>query len=47
MSVSPSLWGQSSLVAKQGRFKVVDGIYQVRGLDLSKASFVEGDAGSS
>lgn len=44
-SVHPSLWRQSSLVAKQGLFEVVAGIYQVRGLDLSNVTFVEGDHG--
>ena len=34
-SVNPSLWRQSTLVAKQGLYEVVEGIYQVRGLDLS------------
>lgn len=44
-SVHPSLWRQSTLVAKQGLFEVTEGIYQVRGLDLSNISFVEGDNG--
>lgn len=44
-SVNPSLWRQSSLVAQQGLFEVVPGIYQVRGLDLSNVTFVEGDTG--
>ena len=44
-SVHPSLWRQSGLVAKQGLFEVVPGIYQVRGLDLSNITFVEGDIG--
>ncbi|MFF1879406.1 alkyl/aryl-sulfatase [Leifsonia sp. NPDC058230] len=44
-SVNPSLWRQSKLVAKQGLFEVVEGIYQVRGLDLSNITFVEGDTG--
>jgi alkyl sulfatase BDS1-like metallo-beta-lactamase superfamily hydrolase len=44
-TVHPSLWRQSSLVAKQGLFEVTDGIYQVRGLDLSNITFVEGDTG--
>ena len=44
-SVHPSLWRQSTLVAKQGLFEVVEGIYQVRGFDLSNISFVEGDSG--
>ncbi|HTQ20586.1 MAG TPA: alkyl sulfatase dimerization domain-containing protein [Mycobacterium sp.] len=44
-SVHPSLWRQSTLVAKQGLYEVVPGIYQVRGLDLSNITFVEGDTG--
>jgi len=44
-SVHPSLWRQSQLVAKQGLYEVVEGIYQVRGLDLSNISFIEGDSG--
>ena len=44
-SVNPSLWRQSTLVAKQGLYEVVEGIYQVRGLDLSNVTFVEGDTG--
>ena len=44
-TVNPSLWRQSALVAKQGLFEVVEGIYQVRGLDLSNMTIVEGDTG--
>jgi alkyl sulfatase BDS1-like metallo-beta-lactamase superfamily hydrolase len=44
-SVHPSLWRQSTLAAKQGLYEVVEGIYQVRGLDLSNTSFIEGDTG--
>lgn len=44
-TVHPSLWRQSQLVARQGLYEVVDGIYQVRGLDLSNITFVEGDTG--
>lgn len=44
-SVHPSLWRQSTLAAKQGLYQVVEGIYQVRGLDLSNITFVEGDTG--
>ncbi|WP_430647118.1 alkyl/aryl-sulfatase [Agromyces sp. GXS1127] len=44
-TVNPSLWRQSTLAAKQGLYEVVEGIYQVRGLDLSNVSFVEGDTG--
>lgn len=44
-SVNPSLWRQSQLVATGGLFEVVPGIYQVRGMDLSNASIIEGDEG--
>jgi len=44
-TVHPSLWRQCTLTAKQGLYEVVPGIYQVRGLDLSNISFVEGDTG--
>lgn len=44
-SVHPSLWRQSILAAKQGLYEVVEGIYQVRGFDLSNVSFVETDTG--
>jgi alkyl sulfatase BDS1-like metallo-beta-lactamase superfamily hydrolase len=45
VSVHPSLWRQSTLAAKQGLYEVVPGIYQVRGLDISNITFVEGDTG--
>ncbi|MFM9615700.1 alkyl/aryl-sulfatase [Streptomyces niveiscabiei] len=41
----PSLWRQSGLVARQGLYEVVPGLYQVRGLDLSNVTFVEGERG--
>ncbi|WP_026931048.1 alkyl/aryl-sulfatase [Glycomyces tenuis] len=44
-TVNPSLWRQSRLNAIAGLFEVVEGIYQVRGLDLSNTTFVEGDEG--
>ncbi|WP_432181527.1 alkyl/aryl-sulfatase [Streptomyces sp. NBC_00063] len=44
-TVNPSLWRQSQLVSEQGLFEVVEGIYQVRGLDLSNITFVEGTTG--
>lgn len=44
-TVYPSLWRQSMLVAKQGLYEVVEGIYQVRGLDISNITFIEGDSG--
>jgi alkyl sulfatase BDS1-like metallo-beta-lactamase superfamily hydrolase len=45
MSVHPSLWRQSTLAAKQGLYEVVEGIYQVRGFDISNVTFVETDSG--
>ncbi|MDG9683751.1 alkyl sulfatase dimerization domain-containing protein [Streptomyces sp. DH18] len=44
-SAHPSLWRQSGLCAKQGLFEVTAGIYQVRNLDLSNMTLVEGDTG--
>lgn len=44
-TVNPSLWRQSTLNAMQGLFEVVPGIYQVRGLDLSNVTFIEGERG--
>lgn len=44
-SVNPSLWRQSGLVVKQGLYEVTAGIYQVRGLDLSNMTLIEGDTG--
>ena len=44
-TVNPSLWRQSQLVAMDGLFEVVSGIYQVRGMDLSNMTIVEGDTG--
>lgn len=44
-SVNPSLWRQSQLNAIQGLFEVVPGLYQVRGLDASVMSFIEGEHG--
>ncbi|SEG97901.1 Alkyl sulfatase BDS1, metallo-beta-lactamase superfamily [Saccharopolyspora kobensis] len=44
-TVHPSLWRQSQLCAEQGLYEVVPGIYQVRGLDLSNMTLVEGERG--
>ena len=44
-TVHPSLWRQAQLLKIQGLFEVTEGIYQVRGLDLSNITFVEGDSG--
>ncbi|MFJ9852232.1 alkyl/aryl-sulfatase [Streptomyces sp. NPDC101150] len=40
-----SLWRQGRLVSRQGLYEVTEGIYQVRGLDLSNMTLVEGDHG--
>ncbi|BCK55882.1 alkyl/aryl-sulfatase [Nocardia wallacei] len=44
-TVHPSLWRQSKLCAMQGLYEVTDGIFQIRGLDLSNMTLVEGDTG--
>jgi alkyl sulfatase BDS1-like metallo-beta-lactamase superfamily hydrolase len=44
-TVNPSLWRQSRLVVQGGLYEVVPGMYQVRTLDLSNITFVEGDEG--
>jgi alkyl sulfatase BDS1-like metallo-beta-lactamase superfamily hydrolase len=44
-TVHPSLWRQSQLTAIQGLFEVVEGIYQLRGIELSNMTLVEGDEG--
>ncbi|SNT09754.1 alkyl/aryl-sulfatase [Rhodococcoides kyotonense] len=44
-TVDPSLWRQSRLCARQGLYEVTDGIYQIRGLDLSNMTLIEGDTG--
>lgn len=42
-TVNPSLWRQAQLNAIHGLFKVTDRVYQVRGLDLSNMTIVEGE----
>jgi len=44
-SVNPSLWRQAKLNNIHGLFKVMDGIYQLRGFDLSNMSIIEGKTG--
>ena len=44
-TVHPSLWRQAQLCAKHGLFEVTSGIYQVRGMDISNMTLVEGDTG--
>jgi alkyl sulfatase BDS1-like metallo-beta-lactamase superfamily hydrolase len=44
-TVNPSLWRQSQLINAGGLFEVVDGIYQVRNMDLSNMTIIEGTEG--
>ncbi|WP_047047246.1 alkyl/aryl-sulfatase [Vibrio mexicanus] len=44
-SVNPSLWRNAQLNMINGLFEVTEGIYQVRGYDLSNITFVKGDTG--
>ncbi len=44
-TVNPSLWRNVVLNAKHGLYEVEDGIYQVRGYDISNISFIRSDSG--
>lgn len=44
-SVNPSLWRQATLNNVHGLFEVTEGIYQVRGFDLSNMSLIRGKRG--
>ncbi|CAH1541096.1 MBL fold metallo-hydrolase [Vibrio parahaemolyticus] len=44
-TVNPSLWRNAQLNMINGLFEVADGIYQVRGYDLSNITFIKGDTG--
>jgi len=44
-SVHPSLQRQSTLNMNFGLYKVMDGVYQVRGFDLANITFIKGDTG--
>ncbi|UXH41825.1 alkyl/aryl-sulfatase [Pseudomonas promysalinigenes] len=44
-TVNPSLWRIAQLNSIAGLFKVTDGIYQVRGLDLANMTLIEGEHG--
>ncbi|CAK7213003.1 hypothetical protein SBRCBS47491_001655 [Sporothrix bragantina] len=45
VTAHPHLWRQGQLNAKQGLFEVAPGIYQVRALDLSNMTIIEGKEG--
>lgn len=44
-TANPSLWRNAQLNHLYGLFEVTDGIYQVRGYDMSNITFVESDGG--
>jgi len=44
-TVNPSLWRQAQINMNAGLFKVVERVYQVRGLDLSNMTIIESDSG--
>jgi alkyl sulfatase BDS1-like metallo-beta-lactamase superfamily hydrolase len=44
-TANPSLWRQGRLGSIAGVFEVTDGVYQVRGYDLSVTSFLRTDSG--
>ncbi|MFO3921575.1 alkyl/aryl-sulfatase [Enterobacter hormaechei] len=44
-SVNPSLWRQSQLINISGLFEVTEGVYQIRNLDLSNMTIIEGKEG--
>ncbi|MER2495576.1 alkyl sulfatase dimerization domain-containing protein [Vibrio neptunius] len=44
-TVNPSLWRNAQLNMINGLFEVTEGIYQVRGYDLSNITFIKGETG--
>lgn len=44
-TVNPSLWRQAMLNNHYGLYKVTDGVYQLRGFDISNMSLIEGQTG--
>lgn len=44
-TVNPSLWRQAQLNAIHGLFEVTEGMYQIRGMDLSNMTIIEGKTG--
>lgn len=44
-TANPSLWRNAQLNHIYGLFEVTEGIYQVRGYDMTNITFVEGDTG--
>ena len=44
-TVNPSLWRQAGLIGRGGLYRVTDRVYQVRNMDLSNMTIVEGETG--
>ena len=44
-SANPSLWRQAQLLSRHGLYKVMDGVWQVRGFDVSNVTFIAGKTG--
>jgi alkyl sulfatase BDS1-like metallo-beta-lactamase superfamily hydrolase len=44
-TVNPSLWRHAQLNANFGLFKVMDGVYQLRGFDIANMTLIEGKTG--
>ena len=44
-TVNPSLWRHQKLLRKHGLYKLADGMWQVRGFDLSNMTIIQGSTG--
>ena len=44
-TVNPSLWRHAQLNANIGLFKVMEGVYQLRGFDIANITLIEGKTG--
>ena len=44
-TVNPSLWRHAALLAQSGLFKVAEGVWQVRGFDVSNMTVIAGKTG--
>jgi alkyl sulfatase BDS1-like metallo-beta-lactamase superfamily hydrolase len=44
-TANASLWRQGQLLSKHGLFKVTEGVWQVRGFDISNVTFIAGKTG--
>ena len=44
-TIHPSLLRQAKLLRRSGLFEVAEGVYQVRGFDMTNITFIQGDTG--